>query len=232
MKTQQTKSSTKKTKPPPKSGETDELKLILKGLVSRIEDLGSQVSDLKSRGDDAAAPPVMMAPPPVVQQVEKPKPKTLRDRVQEALSEHSMDFAMLAAHLKVRTRDELHALVKSLAEEGQICNVNNPDHPIWTWRIGPDADTATLHHTLVRLLKERPTFQEDLVRATGADPKRVDSRLVEIRRSEDIVDMAEGTSRRALYFIMSSRVKSARLEPKKTPNQTVVTHGAKRNGKA
>lgn len=214
-------------KPPAASApQVDELRAQLNALLEKGAVLTEREKILmdalvRLSGDPSAA---------TTPQAEPPAPKqSLRDRVREALIERSMDIHRLGTHLKLRDRQPLRVLIEKLRTEGVIYNLSNEDNPVWTWRVGADADAQLLHRVILKLLKERPMEREDLVRATGANEKQVDGRLVEIRRSENVIDLAPGGTYPQAYFVLSGEARDAKLAPKKTPKQTTIVHGARRD---
>ncbi|MGN6108751.1 MAG: hypothetical protein ACTHU0_26840 [Kofleriaceae bacterium] len=166
---------------------------------------------------------------PALDAQQKPEPsrgtrRVLRESIERVLTEQSLTTTQMARVLSIRSwmlEDEL----KALRDEQKIYNVGWEDVPIWTWKVGNDTDTKTLHKVVRRLIAERPMHVRDLVRATGASERRVSGVLIELQRSTNVIDVGHNRSRR--YFLISE-ARDASLAPKVRDNKP-IHHGRRLN---
>lgn len=157
---------------------------------------------------------------PVVEE-EPPAPRlTLRERIQKALLEQSMDLMQLTRAVHAE-RSKVQACVNEERKKGNIYNIGYEDSPVYTWRLNSAEDGMAVRRLIERLITERPMYVEDIVRAVGVDAKVVDQKIADIRRglSPDmrISDLAPRTGykphgRARMYHIEPIDVPDARLK--------------------
>lgn len=154
------------------------------------------------------------ATPPQPQAPKEPKTPSIRARVEAALAKESLNAAQLAKATGASVQWIGH-VIKELRAEHKLFNAGQPENPTWVLRIGDKTDSPTLRNMIVRLLKERPMLQKELVEATGAREGRVSGQIVEIQRSDLAIKNLYQLPHTKLYWIDVNQAKDMRLGPRR-----------------
>lgn len=195
-----------------------EQQAMLEQLQSQAAEIQKLMSVLTSSASAVQKPVTAVPSPSAV------PPKTLRERIQEALVRESMDLMQLSREVHA-DRAKVQRMLHELREQRHVYNVGFEDSPVWTWKIGDEADGALLKQVLVKLISERPMYLVDLVRATGVSEKRISGKLVDIRRYPPdglrVVDMSplsgyKPHGRAKAYFLAPKELRDMSLQPKTT----------------
>lgn len=191
-----------------------EIRTILTSLVARVEELAPPEPPKKvARGTRDISPQARAAVTSVAAEV-APVEVDLRGRIEAALRAESMEPARLARAVG-ESPAKVAEMLRVLRREDHVWNVGGAERPVWTWRIGPAAETKVLRATIERLISERPLTTAELTAATGATMSRVNGVMVEIQRdvTKRIMNLGEGHTYR--WLLLTERAKDARLAPKR-----------------
>jgi len=195
----------------------------LGGVVEKLHS-SEQVTATRTRGAQLNTPARLQA----VEPDPADRSNDIRDRIRWALTKESLNIKQLAKTIREPV-EALAEIIKSLREEDLVYNVGYEDSAIWTWRVGNEVDTPTLIQVVRRLLSERPMWARDVVRATGAAESRVQGAIVEVQRTDKIIDLSGGGHAKK-YFLISEFVADATLPPK-TVKGKPVKHGERREAR-
>ena len=135
------------------------------------------------------------------------KAATLAEQIEQHLRRRIMTTPELSRAVGVPV-DEVTAQLKTM--RGKVTNLGTPSHARWSWRVGSDATPQELRSLIERLIQFQPMEFRELVHATGARDGLVQGHLVEIRKTNDVLDF--GTPGRARWFLMPGKVRNARLK--------------------
>lgn len=142
---------------------------------------------------------------------------TLQEKIKRALLLRSHSPKQLMKVIKAK-REELEKALTVLAGARQIFNVGFAESPLWVWRIGDKTSTPELGRMVQLLISERPMTRQQLVDVTGANVKRIDGVLVEIRRGplgQRVANLTPSTHA-TTYFLFPEGMKPAPLAKRQT----------------
>ena len=166
-----------------------------------------EIENLKGQLAPAAAPRGKLLTLPVVD---------VNERIRLGLETESKNNKTLAAELKM-SEDKVKTLMQDLRAQGKVFNMGFDDDQRWVWRVGDDAPGPVLRAAIRQLITERPMTLRDLCNATGARRQKVSGHMIEIQRSDEVVDLSGGDTHAKIYLRISDKIHSAKLAKKLRP---------------
>lgn len=202
----------------------DENRAMLSALKQQASFMLEQIAALEAGDAKPKTKPKVETPKAdVLPDPPAPPPRlTFRERIQAALSKSSLDIPELARATS-STKDKVTRELQTLRAEGLVFNVGYEDSPVWTWRVGENAEPSVINAAVQRLISERPMYMTDLIRATGATYRQVDAAIIQVRRyppeGMHVVDMSPSVGwkphgRAKMYFLAPEQLRDASLAKK------------------